>query len=40
VIEEMQAWQSRLLDELYVAVFIDAIVVKIFTISASMKITG
>jgi putative transposase len=29
VIEEMQTWQSRPLDEIYVAVFIDAIVVKI-----------
>jgi putative transposase len=29
VIEEMQTWQSRPLDEIYVAIFIDAIVVKI-----------
>jgi transposase-like protein len=29
VVEEMQAWQSRPLDEIYAAVFIDAIVVKI-----------
>src|ERR1700729_1814049 len=29
VIEEMQAWQSRPLDEVYAAVFIDAIVVKV-----------
>jgi len=29
VVEEMQTWQSRPLDEIYVAVFIDAIVVKI-----------
>jgi putative transposase len=29
VIEEMQAWQSRPLDEVYAAIFIDAIVVKI-----------
>jgi putative transposase len=29
VIEEMQAWSSRPLDEIYAAVFIDAIVVKI-----------
>jgi putative transposase len=29
VIEEMQAWQQRPLDEVYAAVFIDAIVVKI-----------
>ena len=29
VVEEMQAWQSRPLDEVYAAVFIDAIVVKI-----------
>ena len=29
VIEEMQAWQSRPLDEIYAAIFIDAIVVKI-----------
>jgi putative transposase len=29
VIEEMQAWQSRPLDEIYAAVFIDAIVVKV-----------
>jgi transposase-like protein len=29
VIEEMQAWQQRPLDEIYAAVFIDAIVVKI-----------
>jgi putative transposase len=29
VIEEMQAWQNRPLDEVYAAVFIDAIVVKI-----------
>ena len=29
VIEEMQAWQNRPLDEIYAAVFIDAIVVKI-----------
>jgi putative transposase len=29
VVEEMQAWQARPLDEIYAAVFIDAIVVKI-----------
>jgi len=29
VLEEMQAWQARPLDEIYAAVFIDAIVVKI-----------
>lgn len=29
VIEEMQAWQARPLDEVYAAVFIDAIVVKV-----------
>jgi transposase-like protein len=29
VIEEMQAWQGRPLDEIYAAVFIDAIVVKV-----------
>ena len=29
VIEEMQAWQTRPLDEIYAAIFIDAIVVKI-----------
>nr|WP_233205771.1 transposase [Cryobacterium sp. Y82] len=29
VIEEMQAWQSRPLDAVYAAIFIDAIVVKI-----------
>jgi putative transposase len=29
VVEEMQSWQSRPLDEIYAAVFIDAIVVKI-----------
>jgi transposase-like protein len=29
VIEEMQSWQQRPLDEIYAAVFIDAIVVKI-----------
>src|ERR1700761_3338295 len=29
VVEEMQTWQSRPLDEIYVAIFIDAIVVKI-----------
>ena len=29
VVEEMQTWQSRPLDEIYVAVFIDAIVVKV-----------
>ena len=29
VIEEMQAWQNRPLDEIYAAIFIDAIVVKI-----------
>ena len=29
VVEEMQAWQSRPLDDIYAAVFIDAIVVKI-----------
>jgi transposase-like protein len=29
VIEEMQAWQTRPLDEIYAAVFIDAIVVKV-----------
>ena len=29
VIEEMQAWQARPLDEIYAAVFIDAIVVKV-----------
>src|SRR5690349_24771093 len=29
VIEEMQAWQQRPLDEVYAAVFIDAIVVKV-----------
>src|SRR5579872_5051106 len=29
VLEEMQAWQSRPLDEVYAAVFIDAIMVKI-----------
>src|ERR1700734_16960 len=29
VIEEMQAWQQRPLDEIYAAVFIDAIVVKV-----------
>jgi transposase-like protein len=29
VIEEMQAWQTRPLDEVYAAVFIDAIVVKV-----------
>src|SRR5580700_3073301 len=29
VIEEMQAWAARLLDEIYAAVFIDAIVVKV-----------
>jgi transposase-like protein len=29
VIDEMQAWQQRPLDEVYVAVFIDAIVVKV-----------
>lgn len=29
VIEEMQAWQGRPLDEVYAAVFIDAIVVKV-----------
>ena len=29
VIDEMQAWQSRPLDEVYAAVFIDAIVVKV-----------
>jgi putative transposase len=29
VIEEMQAWQSRPLDEVYAAVFIDAIMVKV-----------
>ena len=29
VVEEMQAWQSRPLDEVYAAVFIDAIVVKV-----------
>src|SRR5262249_32889542 len=29
VIEEMQTWQTRPLDEIYAAVFIDAIVVKI-----------
>ena len=29
VVEEMQAWQSRPLDEVYAAIFIDAIVVKI-----------
>ena len=29
VIEEMQSWQQRPLDEVYAAIFIDAIVVKI-----------
>ncbi|WP_345734054.1 IS256 family transposase, partial [Cryptosporangium minutisporangium] len=29
VLEEMQAWQTRPLDEIYAAVFIDAIVVKV-----------
>ena len=29
VIEEMQAWQARPLDQIYAAVFIDAIVVKV-----------
>jgi putative transposase len=29
VIEEMQAWQARPLDEIYAAVFIDAVVVKV-----------
>ena len=29
VIEEMQAWQQRPLDEIYAAIFIDAIVVKV-----------
>lgn len=29
VIEEMQAWQARPLDEIYAAIFIDAIVVKV-----------
>src|ERR1700749_2999364 len=29
VIEEMQAWQARPLDEVYAAIFIDAVVVKI-----------
>jgi transposase-like protein len=29
VVEEMQAWQTRPLDEVYAAVFIDAIVVKV-----------
>jgi putative transposase len=29
VIEEMQAWQSRPLDEVYAAIFVDAIVVKV-----------
>jgi len=29
VIEEMQAWQNRPLDEIYAAIFIDAIVVKV-----------
>src|ERR1700729_2127115 len=29
VVEEMQAWQARPLDEVYAAVFIDAIVVKV-----------
>ena len=29
VIEEMQAWQQRPLDEIYAAVFIDAVVVKV-----------
>ena len=29
VIEEMQSWQARPLDEVYAAVFLDAIVVKI-----------
>src|SRR5580704_3507240 len=29
VVEEMQAWQSRPLDEVYAAIFIDAIVVKV-----------
>ena len=33
VIEEMQAWQNRPLDEIYAAVFIDAIVVKIRVLS-------
>ena len=29
VIEEMQSWQARPLDEIYAAIFIDAIVVKV-----------
>jgi putative transposase len=29
VIEEMQSWQNRPLDEIYAAIFVDAIVVKI-----------
>jgi Transposase, Mutator family len=29
VIEEMASWQARTLDEIYPAVFIDAIVVKV-----------
>jgi hypothetical protein len=33
VIEEMQSWQNRPLDEIYAAVFIDAIVVKIRVLS-------
>ena len=29
VIEEMQSWQARPLDEVYAAIFVDAIVVKV-----------
>jgi putative transposase len=29
VLEEMQSWQTRPLDEVYAAIFIDAVVVKI-----------
>ena len=36
VIEEMQAWQQRPLDEIYAAVFIDAIVVKVRVLSLIM----
>jgi putative transposase len=33
VIEEMTSWQNRPLDEIYAAVFIDAIVVKVRVLS-------
>ncbi|MCC3332027.1 transposase [Nocardia abscessus] len=35
MIAEMQEWASRPLDEVYVAVFIDAIVVKVRALSHS-----